>query len=252
VRDHDKIIDFGAALNPGPAKSRPIHRGIGADLNVIVNLHYAGLGDFHMPAPLVLGVPVTIRTNYSACMDNHALPQDAPVKNASRGVYQTTGAYSDLFAYVSAWADPRPRTYLRIISNMGVNTDRHFFPEQNTHADKSGLMYSGLIHGIAQEQLGRFRRSQVRVLHDEQAKFQLTEFVRNNQSGCFTSGYQMSIAGTYQEAQLLRGCTVQSAYAAHMQTGVALELGIHQTAKLAQRKKAFVLTIIVHQGSIRG
>ncbi len=50
VGNHDQVVDLGAALYPGPAESRPVHRGIGADLDVVVNLHYAGLGDFYMPA----------------------------------------------------------------------------------------------------------------------------------------------------------------------------------------------------------
>src|SRR5208337_2616248 len=62
VPNHDEIIDLCAALYPGPAKGCPINRGIGADLNVIVYLHYAGLRYFYMPALFVHGIPIAIRS----------------------------------------------------------------------------------------------------------------------------------------------------------------------------------------------
>jgi hypothetical protein len=122
VRDHDKIIDFCAALYPGPAKSCPIYRSISADLHVIVDLHYAGLGDFYMPALFVLCVPVSIRADYSARVDNNPVADNAPVENGNPGVYQTPLADSHPFAQVSAGAYPGPGAYLRIVSNMGKRT----------------------------------------------------------------------------------------------------------------------------------
>jgi hypothetical protein len=56
----------------------------------------------------------------------------------------------------------------------------------------------------------------------------------------------MRKTGTRQEAQLPRGRAFQIPYAADTHIGVALELGIQQTAKFAKRKGALFLDIVAH------
>jgi hypothetical protein len=236
VRDHDEIIDFCAAFYPCPAKSCPIDRSIGAYLHVIVDLHYAGLGDFHMPALFVLCVPVSIRADYSARVDNNPVAEDAPVEDGDPGVYQTPLAHSHPFAQVSASTYPGPGTYLRIVSNMRKRACRNSLAEQHTLADKSGRMYSGLLYRIGQKQLGRFSQSQVGIPGDEKIEFQFLKFRRHNQSRCPASWDQMTMAGINQKAQLPGGCALQRPYAGDMQIRVPLDLSIQQAAKFAKRK----------------
>jgi hypothetical protein len=151
VRNHDKIIDFCASLYPGCAESSPIDRGVGADFHVIVDLDYAGLEDFYMPALFVLGVPVSIRANHGSRVDNDPVAYDAPVEDGNPGVYQTPLADPNLFAYVSAGPYPGPLAYARIVSNVRERTGRNSLTEQDTFADKSGRMYSGIILRIREE-----------------------------------------------------------------------------------------------------
>jgi hypothetical protein len=197
VSNHDEIIDFGSALYPRPAKSGPIDRGICADLNVIVKLHYAGLGDFHMPSTLVLGIAVTISADNRAGMDNDPVPQDTPVKYASPRMYQTSGTDPYIFAYVGPGSYTGPGPYPGMLSNVRVRTDRNTFPEHHTLADKSGFMDSGLTPGVSEEQLGQLSSGQVRVLHNEQIEFEFPEFGRNDQTGRFAPGDQVTVARTY-------------------------------------------------------
>jgi hypothetical protein len=184
VCNHDKVIDFCAALYPGSAKSCPIDRSIGADLHVIVDLHYAGLGNFYMPALFVLGVSISIRAYYSTRVDNNPVSDDAPIEDASPGVYQTPLAYSDMFAKVSARTYSRAGANLRIVSNMRKRTCRNSLTEQHTLADKRGLMYSGCLCRIGQKQLGRLSQSQVGIAGDQKIAFQFPKFRRHKQRRC--------------------------------------------------------------------
>jgi hypothetical protein len=128
VRNHDEIIDLYASFYPGLAESRAVDSSVSADLNIIVDLHYASLVYLYMPALCVMGIPVSVGSNHGARMYNNTVAYYASIKDRSPGVYQAPFADSDLFAQVSAGVYSRSGAYLRIVSDMRKRAHRNPLP----------------------------------------------------------------------------------------------------------------------------
>ena len=73
MRDLHEIIELGAAADHRASKSCPVHRGVGAYLDVILNFNPARLGNFH-PLTAAAGVAETIAANNRPGVNNHSVP----------------------------------------------------------------------------------------------------------------------------------------------------------------------------------
>ena len=76
VADLDEVVDFGAALNPSAAETGAVHSGVGADLDIIIDLHSAGLRDFLLFSVAEL-VSESIRPDHDSAVEDDAVADTA-------------------------------------------------------------------------------------------------------------------------------------------------------------------------------
>ena len=115
VGDLDEVVDFRPLLDPRAPEPGPVDGHIRADLDVVIDLDAAGLGDLHVP-PAGEFVPEAVAPDDRAGMDDDAGADEGPLANGDMGVDDGTAAPSiglladeDVGADDGARADGRAR-----------------------------------------------------------------------------------------------------------------------------------------------
>ena len=112
MRDLHEVIDFRPFLDPGAAEAGAINRRIGSDFHVVVHLHDADLGDFHVPPFRELETE-TIAAKDGAAVDDHAI------------------------SHLAARADGHARSDLAIFAQRRIVADVAMSANQGAGADRT-------------------------------------------------------------------------------------------------------------------
>jgi hypothetical protein len=76
VADLDEVVDFRAALNPCATETGPVHGGVGADFDIVIDLHSASLWDFLLFSIAEL-IAKAIGSHHDSTMKNDVVADEA-------------------------------------------------------------------------------------------------------------------------------------------------------------------------------
>ena len=138
VRDLHEIVDLGALADDGIARRAAIDRDVGADLDIVLNDHAAGLRDFLMALRRRQEAEAVL-ANAGAGMNDHAVP-DQGMRDGRVGADGAIAADRDARADDGAGGDQRARPDLGARSDDGERIDRDagFQPRGGMHARALG------------------------------------------------------------------------------------------------------------------
>ena len=137
-----QIVDLHAVLNPGPSKTGAVDRGIGADFDVVINLHNSNLRDlFIFPFPWF--EPETIRADHDTAMNDDAGTDLRAFANRDVRINQTVRAYDRFMADVTSRSDNCivPDRYTGLDDGMRLNGNA--FTEFDIRGDDRAAVNSG-------------------------------------------------------------------------------------------------------------
>src|SRR5262249_1565365 len=123
VADLHEVVDLGPAADDGLAEGGPVDRGVGADLDVVLDADDPDLRDLAVAAA-VPDVPEAVRTDDRAGVEDAAVPDAAPVRSrrvrAGGGVLANGGVPAD----VGARGERGPRADAGTGRDGGARRDR--------------------------------------------------------------------------------------------------------------------------------
>ena len=126
VRDLHEVINLDALLNPGAAKTRAVDRGIGANLDVIIDLHDANLRHLLVPGRGHFESK-TIRADNGATVNDDAIADFASLANRDVWVNETPCADDRFVADVAVCANASAIANPRSLFDDDVRINRNRF-----------------------------------------------------------------------------------------------------------------------------
>ena len=104
VADLNQVVDFGAFLNPSAAEAGAVDGGIGANLDIAVDLNSAGLGDFFMTT-FTEFVTKPLGADHDSIVKDHSVAHRATLAYGDVGVEMAVVTKRRFFADKAACFD---------------------------------------------------------------------------------------------------------------------------------------------------
>src|SRR5947208_17077885 len=137
VRDLHEVINLDSLLDPGAAKTRAVDRRIGADLDVIVDLHDPDLRDFLVPARGHFESK-TIRADDGPAVNNDPITDRAPLANRNVWINETPSPDDAVVSDVAVGAQVTAITDSRSGFDDDMGFARHRLASRSARSDDRG------------------------------------------------------------------------------------------------------------------
>src|SRR5262245_23999208 len=158
-----QVVDLCTSANASFADGGAINRGVCLDLDIVLQNHSAGLGDFEITAVILLGKTKSVGTNHDPILEADAMADLGILANRNMGVGDEVSA--DLYPAIQRDV----RMQHGVVTDLGVLIDETERPNARIPAKSSALgdhsrrVNSGLRSGGRVEQIDCECKSQIGV-----------------------------------------------------------------------------------------
>ena len=139
VCDMDQIVCFYPSLNPSPAESRPVDGVACTNLDVIIDLDGARLGDFVVALALRY-IPIPITSDHRPRVNGHPVAYSASAHDGNIGMNIHLVPNSHVVPEKNAISDDRARANSYAIANGCKGSDKYSVTGLNVTAYRGLLM----------------------------------------------------------------------------------------------------------------
>jgi hypothetical protein len=240
VRHLDEVIDLGAGADPRFAKGGTVDRGIGANLDVVLDHDDRGLRNLLVGTIRSQHEAEAVGPNNGTIMEQHAVANNHPLTNGRIGVHGASGtddhivANRDVREYLGAVADPHP------FSDHGTRTNRDVQAQDRRRRDHRAGMDTRNHCGCRREQSEGAGKGQIGITGPQRGLRSRRAVEGDNYRAGSRASEGGKIAAVHAQREILWRRVSKQRYATDLDIGRPLEAALQPSGEVAERHGPFM------------